>query len=283
LRGVLRRNRKVSAPFLVSHITQHAVGDECLFKTAADRLVFLELLGEAARKFRFKLLSYCLMTNHVHLLLQQEEDNLPRSLKELFFRYSRKFNRKYSRQGHLFYDTYHQVACCDTSRLLSQSIYIHLNPVRAGMVADPEDYPWSSCRYFVRPLAGTALVDKFFILQMLGESPFQCAQAYRDLLSAARGEEAESGEDQKFALLLWDWRARGKLRLTGSVPAAGLSGAGDDEGLLELLRCVHSSGGFKSVSQAGTRRRLVGALRARGYAPGHLAAFLGVSERQLRR
>ena len=77
------------------------------------------------------------MPNHVHFLLRQNEANLHEAMRDLFSRYARRHNKKYERKGHLFGGRYRQAVCLDESYFLAVSLYIHLNPVRAGLVVQP--------------------------------------------------------------------------------------------------------------------------------------------------
>ena len=89
----------------------------------------LGLLKEISGKHALTVLSFCLMPNHVHLLLKTGEKNLDQAMRDLFSRYATWFNRKYERKGHLFGGPYRQAVCLDDAYLLAVSIYIHLNPV----------------------------------------------------------------------------------------------------------------------------------------------------------
>ena len=134
---------------MVSHITQRAAGKEPLFLENWDYLFMLGLLKEIANNYALRIYAFCLMQNHIHLLLSPEEENLYDAMRDLFSRYAMKFNRKYERKGHLFAGPYRQAVCLDESYLLAASLYIHLNPVRAGVVLEPQSYRWSSCRLYV--------------------------------------------------------------------------------------------------------------------------------------
>ena len=115
-----------------------------LFKAEEDYIVFLAIGKEVMEKLPFKLYSYCLMTNHVHLQIKTFDDNISQIMKRINQIYAQYFNKTYNYIGHLFQDRYHSEVIATDEQLLSTSRYIHLNPVRANMVEKPEDYQWSS-------------------------------------------------------------------------------------------------------------------------------------------
>ena len=126
------------------HITQRGNRREDVFFKKEDREVYLQWLGEYCQKWSVKVLSYCLMTNHIHLiLLPTTEDGLQRVLKPLHMRYAQRINKAKGWKGHLWQGRYFSSALDDTY-LWSAIRYIERNPVRAKMVERAEDYPWSS-------------------------------------------------------------------------------------------------------------------------------------------
>ena len=164
-----RATRKLDSPGIVSHITQRAAGKEPLFLENADYLFMLWLLKEIAQNYSLKIYSFCLMPNHIHLLLSPEKKNLFDAMRDLFSRYAMKFNRKYERKGHLFGGPYRQAVCFDDNYLLAASLYIHLNPVKASIVADPIEYRWSSIGLYCNENVPKSFVDPYLILNLLSQ------------------------------------------------------------------------------------------------------------------
>jgi REP element-mobilizing transposase RayT len=101
-------------------------------------------MQQGLEKFRHRVHAYCLMDNHVHLALQVTETPLSKVMQNLCFRYTQHINRKQERIGHLFQGRFKALLIDEDSYLLELVRYIHLNPLRAGMVNDLNDYPWSS-------------------------------------------------------------------------------------------------------------------------------------------
>lgn len=116
-----------------------------MFLSDEDRYRFYLLLQEGTCRFGYRIHAFCLMTNHIHLALQVSEIPLSCVMQNISFRFTRWINRRQKRTGHLFQGRYRAILVDgDSSYFLELVRYIHLNPVRAGMVKDPEEYPWSS-------------------------------------------------------------------------------------------------------------------------------------------
>jgi putative transposase len=192
IKRYFRATRKLNTPNMVSHITQRAAGKEPLFLEDGDYLFMLGILKEIAKKHGLRIYAFCLMKNHIHLLLSPEEQNLYDAMRDLFSRYAVKFNRKYERKGHLFAGPYRQAVCLDESYLLAASIYIHMNPVRAGLVIEPQGYRWSSCRLYYEINAPKSFVDPDFILRLLSDSEIENKNKEKYRLLLKQGSDLET-------------------------------------------------------------------------------------------
>ncbi|MDZ7696567.1 MAG: transposase [Deltaproteobacteria bacterium] len=137
IKRIFRAKQKLTVPDIVSHITQRAAGKEPLFLEEADYLFMLANMKDITQKRSLEMFAFCLMPNHIHLLVSPREGELNEAMRDLFSRYAMMFNRKYERKGHLFGGPYRQAVCLDDAYLLVASLYIHMNPVRAGLVEDP--------------------------------------------------------------------------------------------------------------------------------------------------
>jgi REP element-mobilizing transposase RayT len=115
-----------------------------IFEDDADRTEFLSALAKAKEQSRFTLYAYCLMGNHVHLLLKEGTEPLSHTFKRLGSRYVYRYNQKYQRCGHLFQDRFKSEAVETTAYFIAVLRYIYQNPVRAGLCERAADYPWSS-------------------------------------------------------------------------------------------------------------------------------------------
>lgn len=186
-----RANRKLNVPKLVYHITQRAAGKEPLFMEESDYLFMLGLIKEISENHDLRIYAFCLMPNHIHLLLSISKKNLYDAMRDLFSRYAMKFNRKYERKGHLFGGPYRQAVCLDDSYLLAASVYIHMNPVKAALAKDPRNYRWSSIRLFCDGNSKKSFVDPAFILGLLSGGDLERKKQYRHMMK--RGIEIQTG------------------------------------------------------------------------------------------
>jgi putative transposase len=130
----------------VYHVTQRSTDREAFFVDDADFGTFCELLDLAATRARWKLHAFCLMTNHVHLLIQTPQPTLPRGMQFLIGEYVEGFNERHGRRGALVQGRYKSLMVETEDHYLECLRYIAWNPVRAGLCARPEHWPWSSWR-----------------------------------------------------------------------------------------------------------------------------------------
>lgn len=120
-----------------------------IFREEMDYEIFLLILKKVAENYRMKVHAYCLMTNHIHLLLETTDYEIGKIMQKIADDYARTYNRKYGYKGHLFENRYKSCLVKEDAYFLQTSRYIHLNPVKARMAAHPEDYKWSSYRTMI--------------------------------------------------------------------------------------------------------------------------------------
>jgi len=140
------RLARVVIPNVPYHITQRGNRRDDVFFDDDDREFYLQTLQEYAKKFKVEVWAYCLMTNHIHLILRPStQKGLQQVLKPLHMRYAQYINKKMGWKGHLWQGRYFSSAL-DEAYTYSAIRYVEQNPVRAKMVKDPSEYPWSSAR-----------------------------------------------------------------------------------------------------------------------------------------
>lgn len=144
------RKARVWYPGAIYHIMCRGNHRHEIFRDNEDREVYLTHLKAAKDKHGCYLLSYCLMTNHVHLQVETTDIPIGKMMKQVNMMYAIFFNKKYHFVGHLFQGRYRSELIKTDSYNLDISRYIHLNPVNANMVEFPEEYSWSSYRDYVR-------------------------------------------------------------------------------------------------------------------------------------
>ena len=143
------RKPRIHFPGALYHVTLRGNARQDIFFEDADRYRFYLLLQGVIERFGCRVHAFCLMTNHVHLAIQVGEIPLSRIMQNLSFRYTRWVNWRRNRSGHLFQGRYKSVLVDADAYLLQMVGYLHLNPIRAGIAADPEDYRWSSHRAYL--------------------------------------------------------------------------------------------------------------------------------------
>ena len=140
------RRSRVVVPETPRHITQRGNNRQPVFFSPADYPRYLQILGKHAVRSGLRLLGYCLMTNHVHLIaVPERETSLAQALGAAHAEYALALNRENGRSGHLWQNRYFSCPLGE-SRLFAALRYVELNPVRAGMVVAACDWPWSSAR-----------------------------------------------------------------------------------------------------------------------------------------
>ena len=140
----MARSLRIEYPGAVYHITGRGNGGQSIFADDADREGFLECLGLAIARHGWRCHAYCLMGNHYHLLIETPEANLSQGMRHVNGVYTQRFNRAHGRAGHLFQGRFKAILVERESYLLEVARYIVLNPVRAGMVREARQWPWSS-------------------------------------------------------------------------------------------------------------------------------------------
>lgn len=134
----------------VYYATVRASNNELLFRDDSDYEYFLEILKTRKEKYNFKLYAYCLLPKHYHLLIEPSQtESLSKIMQAINTSYSLYFNKKYNRFGHLISGRFRCRGFNKDGRLLHQSIYLHLNPVRLGLAQKSEDYKWSSYAEYI--------------------------------------------------------------------------------------------------------------------------------------
>ena len=129
----------------IHHVYARGVNRRKLFENDFDRSTYLSTLAQVVRGWRWQCFTYCLMDNHVHLLVRTAEPNLGSGMQRLHSLYAQGFNERHGRLGHLFQGRYgsSRVRTAAQGRYLLG--YIDANPVNAGMCAAPHDWPWGGC------------------------------------------------------------------------------------------------------------------------------------------
>lgn len=184
----MARKPRIHLPGGLYHVILRGNGGQPVFLAEDDRYRFYLLLQEGTCRFGYRVHAFCLMTNHIHLALQAGDIPLSRGLQNLSFRYTRWINWREKRTGHLFQGRYKAVLVDGDSYLLELTRYIHLNPVRCGMVNEPGEYPWSSHRAYLGKDFLPWLTTEWMLGQF-GKSVAKARVAYRTYVMDGLDEE----------------------------------------------------------------------------------------------
>jgi putative transposase len=165
------------------HITQRGNYRQTVFAAAEDYARYLEWLTQYARKHSLEIWAYCLMPNHVHIVgVPGTDDTLASVFRTVHMQYSQYYNRKTNDVGHLWQGRYFSCAL-DEPHVYAAVRYVEMNPVRGGIVASAEDYPWSSAKSHMTGIADSVLSGRCFLVetirdwkQYLSEAPNQAAR-----------------------------------------------------------------------------------------------------------
>ena len=145
----MARRQRFHLPEATYHVMLRGNNGQSIFLSEEDRSRICILMQQGIERFGHSILAFCLMSNHIHLAIRVANDSISRIIHHLAFRYTQYVNRRQNRVGHLFQGRFKSVLLDDEQYLKELVRYIHLNPVRAGIVSYPEEYAWSSHRFYM--------------------------------------------------------------------------------------------------------------------------------------
>ncbi len=186
----------------IFHILTRGNNRQDVFRDEIDYQKYLEILGRYKEKYHFRVYHYVLMRNHVHLVLETQEEggSLSEIMKGINLSYAQHYKRKYDHIGHFWQDRFKSILISRDQYLLACGSYVELNPVRAGIVKDPRDYRWSSYRAYAYGKKDS-LVDEHPIYHELSEDEPNRRKRYREFVEGMlRSKEAMRGEMDRRAV-----------------------------------------------------------------------------------
>jgi len=192
----MARRPRLFAPGLLYHVIVRGNQRLKTFLDDRDYQVYLERLAKYRKLYGYNIHAYCLMPNHVHLLVESSDHPLGKFMQGLQQSYSQYFNARHRKVGHVFQGRYKAIICDRDEYLLELTRYIHLNPVRAEMVKTPDHYHYSGHRAYIEGKADT-VIDPASVLKLFGGKA-----AYRrfvqDGLEDGHKDQYYEVEDQRF-------------------------------------------------------------------------------------
>lgn len=185
------RSARVVFPSMPYHIISRGNNREPVFQEKEDFERYLEICRRYKDQYEFKLYHWVLMNNHVHLLIETKEgSSLSKLMQGINLAYTIWFNRKKGKVGHLWQDRYKSALVERDNYLLECRRYIERNPLRAGLVKDPMEYPWSSYKIYGYGKRDE-LTDRHDLYEAMGKGPSQRQRAYREYVCSNRDEEEQ--------------------------------------------------------------------------------------------
>lgn len=152
----------------VYHAMIRGINRQNIFQDNQDRIVFIEKLRIAKERSECSIYAYCLMSNHIHLLIAEGKESIGRTMNRLGSAYAYWFNRKYDRVGHLFQGRFHSEPINVDTYLLTALRYIHQNPVKAGLARNCSTYAWTSYHDYMNSHSAKSLTDTKLGLNIVG-------------------------------------------------------------------------------------------------------------------
>jgi len=182
------------------HVLSRGNAGEHVFKDPKDRLTFLDIIGNASERFSLDVFAYVLMDNHYHLLLRTNRTNLSKAMQWLGTTYTRRFNNRHHRNGHLFQGRFKSIIVENESYLVQLSCYIHRNPLRAKMVERLIEYSWSSYPAYAYGKRVPEWLNMSLILNRSNSKDKH--KAYREKVQRYAKEESKLWEDFRHGFII---------------------------------------------------------------------------------
>lgn len=173
----MARPLRVLIPGGNHHITARGNDKQALFVDDGDRRTFLRVLSDACSRHGAVVLAFCLMDNHVHLIVQDRRTKLSQILQQLNGSYAQRFNRRHGRTGHVFEGRFWNSPLQSDDYLVVATEYVHRNPLEAGMVVDLAAYPWSSYPVYLGDRRAMKMLDVGPVLSLYNGDRAQLRRA----------------------------------------------------------------------------------------------------------
>jgi len=159
----------------IYHIMLRGINQQSIFEDDGDYDKFMDILSTYKRDIGYEIYAYCLMGNHVHLLMKEGKEEISNTMKRIGTSYVHWYNWQYDRKGHLFQDRFKSEAVENDTYLLTALRYVHQNPVKAGLAKNGADYKWSS---YMEYIGKEEITDTGFILEMFDTNRDKAIQKF---------------------------------------------------------------------------------------------------------
>lgn len=189
------RRARAQSPTGIYHVIMRGINRQDIFDDKEDRRKFLEKLAYYKEICGYKIYAYCLMDNHIHILIQELNEPLSTSIKRISSSYVMWFNKKYERCGHLFQERFRSEVVETDRYFLTVLRYIHQNPVKAKIAEDASKFPWSSYNEFI--LKEHYLVDKEYVLKIFGGTSEKAVIGFSEFHKGTNDDNCLEVEESK--------------------------------------------------------------------------------------
>ncbi|MBD3345055.1 MAG: hypothetical protein GF401_08340 [Chitinivibrionales bacterium] len=198
----MSRQWRIEYEGALHHVLSRGNGRHEIFLDDEDRNEFIDLMKETSERFDLDFYTYVLMGNHYHFLMKTRRANLSKSMQWFGATYTRRFNLRHKRSGHLFQGRFKNFIVENDEYLLRLSCYIHRNPIRAGIVKRLADYEWSSYPAYAHGEGNHEWLDTGPILSQFGGPISVRRKKYREKVQRYSGEEEDLWKDFNHGLFL---------------------------------------------------------------------------------
>ena len=185
------RVKRKKCKYSVYHLIVRGNNRQPIFLDNSDKMAYLDRLKRYALRYNFHIYAYCLMTNHIHLLAYDNGRDVSKFMQGLNLSYTIYFNKKYDNCGHLFQDRFKSIMIQSDAQFLQVAKYIHLNPVKANIVTSPQQYPWSSYKFYLGNSDPLHLVNTSTLLQYFSSSKRLQRQHFLDYMNIPLEEDSD--------------------------------------------------------------------------------------------
>lgn len=175
------------------HVMNRGRNREQIFRDKEDYRIFKDVLIETCEMWNFRISAYCLMPTHYHLLVQTPDANISRGMRHLNGVYTQRINRRHDLEGPLFRGRYKSILVEGDAYLLQIVRYIHLNPVKGGLVKSPEKYEWSSHQGYLSSAKKWNWLNRQFILNILSCEKRKWLGSYKRFMADEETWQVEEG------------------------------------------------------------------------------------------
>jgi REP element-mobilizing transposase RayT len=270
----MSRPLRLQLPGGIYHVTARGNARRAIFEDDDDRVRFLVVLASTVARYRMLCHAYCLMGNHYHLLVQTLEPNLSIAMRQLNGVYTQRFNRRHERCGHVLQGRFGAQLVDGDAYLRQVCRYIVLNPVRAGLVAHPGDWRWSSFQATAGQTAVPGFLSVDWVRSLSGaRTPTEAIRRFVSFVEAGIGAAESLVEQFSSKPVMSDGALAEQLvaQYRGAVPCTEFPRAQRFGSRPALART------FQNVaSRADRNARAVVAVRDHGYTMREVADFLGL-------